>query len=75
MLSRTWTVLLVLAEATYLPSGDQAMPFTHPWQQYIQRALSVEGSQTCTVLSKPTEARYLPLGDQAIAVTMPEWPI
>ena len=70
MLSRTWTVLLVLAEATYLPFGDQAIPFTHPWQQYIQRSLPVAASQTCTVLSKPTEARWLPSGDQAIAVTL-----
>ena len=27
--------------ARRVPSGDQAMPFTHPWQQYIQRGLSV----------------------------------
>ena len=70
MLSQTWTVLLVLAEAINLPSGDHVIPLTHPWQQYIQRGLPVEVFQTCTDLSKLTEARCLPSGDQAIAVTL-----
>jgi len=75
VLSQTWTVLLVLAEATDLPSGDQAIPLTHPWQQYIQRGLPVAAFQTCTDLSKPTEARYVLPGDQALAVILAAWPI
>ena len=75
MLCRTWTVLLVLAEATDLPSGDQMMPLTQPRLQEIQRGLPVAAFQTCTDLSKPTDAIYLLLGDQVIAVTLRTWPI
>ncbi len=60
--SQSRTVLS--AEATSLPSGENATPFTRPvWPVNVLRAAPEAASQSRTVLSREAEATSLPSGE------------
>src|SRR5436305_14717694 len=63
------------ADATSLPSGENATPHTESeWPSSVRRAAPVAESQNRTVWSRDADPTSLPSGENATPDTPPEWP-
>src|SRR5256714_14053186 len=73
--SQSLTVLSFDADATSLPSGENATALTQSeWPSSVCSGAPVADSQSLTVLSYDADATSLPSGENATAMTQCEWP-
>src|SRR2546429_9409435 len=73
--SQSLTVLSYDADATSLPSGENATAQTAlEWPSSVCSGAPVADSQILTVLSSDADATSLPSGENATAMTQSEWP-
>src|SRR2546423_916701 len=69
------TVLSPDADATSLPSGENATELTESeWPSSVCSAAPVTASQSLIVSSNDADATTLPSGENATDLTQPEWP-
>ena len=69
-MSQSLTVVSRDADATSLPSGENATALTQSeWPSSVRRAAPVAESQSLTVLSPDADATSLPSGENATAKT------
>ena len=74
--SQSLTIPSSDADATSLPSGENATPQTEPlWPSSVPRDAPVVESQSLTVLSCDADATSLPSGENATPQTRLPWPL